>query len=238
MSSATTSAVSSLTEQNIAHWNALFARRPRWSKYPPGDVVGLIARAFPDSGQRRDLSALEVGCGPGPNLRFLAREGFRVAGIDGSAIAIESAQERLRSEGLASSYQEADLKPGDFATLPWDDRSFDVVIDIQAISHNAAPVIRSAIAEINRVLKPGGWFFARMFGPKTTGTSTGVLFEKGTTTSAELGAMVGSGVVHAFEEEDVTKLLAPFRDVTLDWVRRSLDQKFDVFGWIVRARTP
>jgi SAM-dependent methyltransferase len=238
MSSATTSAVSTLTEQNIAHWNALFARRPRWSKYPPEDLVGLIARAFPDSRQRQDLSALEVGCGPGPNLWFLAREGFRVAGIDGSAIAIESAHERLRSEGLASSYQEADLKIGDFATLPWDDCSFDVVIDIQAISHNAALVIRSAIAEINRVLKPGGWFFARMFGPKTTGISTGVLFEKGTTTSAELGAMVGSGVVHAFEEEEVTKLLAPFRDVKLGWVHRSLDQKFDVFEWVVQARKP
>jgi SAM-dependent methyltransferase len=200
--------------------------------------VGLIAWAFPDSRQRRDLSALEVGCGPGPNLWLLAREGFRVAGIDGSAIAIESAHERLRSEGLASSYQETDLKIGDFATLPWDDCSFDVVIDIQAISHNAAPVIRSAIAEINRVLKPGGWFFARMFGPKTTGISTGVLFEEGTTTSAELGAMVGSGVVHAFEEEKVTKLLAPFRDVTLDWVHRSVDQKFDVFEWVVRARKP
>jgi SAM-dependent methyltransferase len=178
MSSAATSAVSSLTEQNIAHWNALFSRRPRWSKYPPEDLVGLIARALPDSRRRRDLSALEVGCGPGPNLWFLARDGFRVVGVDGSANAIESARERLRWEGLASSYQETDLKIGDFATLSWDDCSFDVVIDIQAISHNAAPVIRSAIAEIDGVLKPGGWFFGRMFGPKTTGISTGVLFEK------------------------------------------------------------
>jgi hypothetical protein len=77
-----------------------------------------------------------------------------------------------------------------------------------------------------------------MFGPKTTGISTGVLFEKGTTTSAQLGAMVGRGVVHAFAEEEVTKLLAPFRDVTLDWVHRSVDQKFDVFEWVVRARRP
>jgi SAM-dependent methyltransferase len=151
MSSATTSPVSSLTEQN-----ALFARRPRRSKYPPEDLVGLIARAFPDGRQRRDLSVLEVGCGLKPNLWFLEREGFGVAVIDGSAIAIESAHKRLRLEGLASSYQETDLRIGDFATLPWDDCSFDVVIDIQAISHNAAPVIRSAIAEINRVLKPGG----------------------------------------------------------------------------------
>jgi len=59
------SAVSRLTEQNIAHWNDLFARRPRWRRYPTEDLVGLIDRAFPDSGQRRGLSALEVACGPG-----------------------------------------------------------------------------------------------------------------------------------------------------------------------------
>ena len=50
--------------------------------------------------------------------------------------------------------------------------------------------------------------------------------------------MVGSGVVHAFEQEEVTKLLAPFRDVTLDWVHRSVDQKFDLFEWVVRTRKP
>jgi SAM-dependent methyltransferase len=231
-----TSAVQSLTEQNIAHWNELFSRGPRWSKYPPEELVGFIAGAFPQGQHRQGLCALEVGCGPGPNLWFLAREGFKVAGIDGSPIAIEAAGERLRSEGLAESYRESDLKVGDFATLPWDDSSFDVVIDIQAISHNATPVIRSAMAEIKRVLKPGGWFFARMFGPKTTGISTGILFEKGTTTFAEHGAMAGSGVVHAFDEDELVELLAPFRDVTLDWVHRSVDQKFNVFEWVVRAR--
>jgi hypothetical protein len=50
--------------------------------------------------------------------------------------------------------------------------------------------------------------------------------------------MVGSGVVHAFEEEQLTKLLALFRDVTLDWVHRSVDQKFDLFEWVVRTRKP
>jgi SAM-dependent methyltransferase len=226
----------SLTEQNIAHWDELFGRGPRWSSYPPEDLVGLVTRAFPDTERRAGLRALEVGCGPGPNLWFLAREGFAVAGIDGSAIAIDRARERLRSEGLAASQQEADLRVGDFARLPWDDCSFDVVIDIQAISHNAGSVIRSVMAEIRRVLKPGGWFFARMFGPSTTGISTGVMIEDGTVKCPELGPMAGCGVVHAFAEHEITNLLSPFRDVTLDWVHRSIDRKFNVFEWVVQAR--
>jgi SAM-dependent methyltransferase len=236
MSNIVAAAFSSLTEQNIAHWNKLFARRPRWSRYPPEELVGFIARAFPDAGQRHGLRALEVGCGPGPNLWFLAREGFRVAGIDGSEIAIETARERLGSEGLEFSHKAADLRVGDFARLPWDDCSFDVVVDIQAISHNTEPVIRSVMAEIKRVLKPGGWFFARMFGPRTTGISTGVEIEEGTVSCPEFGPMVGCGVVHAFAEDEITNLLSPFRDVTLDWVHRSIDRKFDIFEWVVQAR--
>jgi|SRR5271170_592794 len=236
MSNILSTAISDLTEESIFHWNELYACRPRWSKYPPEELVGLIARSFPGAEQRRGLRALELGCGPGPNLWFLAREGFAVAGIDGSSIAIESARERLRLERLADSHQEADLRVGNFARLPWDDCSFDVVIDIQAISHNVEPVIRSAISEIRRVLKPGGRFFARMFGHKTTGISTGVMIEDGTVRQPTFGPMVGCGLVHAFAEEEITKLLSPFRDVTLDWVHRSVDGKFNVFEWVVQAR--
>lgn len=227
---------SNLTEQNIAHWNEVFGSRG-WGRYPPEELVRFVARTFPDAEARRRLRALEVGCGPGPNLWHLAREGFTVAGIDGSANAIDSARERLRAEGLAASLQAADLRVGNFAALPWDDRSFDVVIDIEAIVHNTAPVIRSVIAEITRVLKPGGWFFAKMFGPKTTGIMTGVMVEDGTMNFPEFGPMVGCGIVHAFTEEEITKLLSSFRDVTLDRVHRSdKNRQFDIFEWIVQAR--
>jgi SAM-dependent methyltransferase len=226
-----------LTEENIAYWNELFARRPRWSRYPPEELAGFIARTFPAVEQRCGLRALDVGCGPGSNLWFLAREGFTVAGIDGSANAIDSARERLRAEGLAASLEAADLRVGNFVRLPWEDRTFDVVIDIQAIVHNTMPVIRSVMAEIARVLKPGGWFFARMFGPKTTGIMTGIMVEDGTVRYPEFGPMVGCGLLHAFTEEEVTKLLSSFRDVSLDWVHRSdKNRHFNIFEWIVQAR--
>ena len=107
-----------LTEENIAYWNELFARRPRWSRYPPEDLAGFIARTFPAVEQRCGLRALDVGCGPGSNLWFLAREGFTVAGIDGSANAIDSARARLRAEGLAASLEAADLQVGVLSGFP------------------------------------------------------------------------------------------------------------------------
>jgi hypothetical protein len=55
--------------------------------------------------------------------------------------------------------------------------------------------------------------------------------------SVTTSAVSGSGAVRASEAEEVTKLLALFRDVSLDWVHRSVDQKCDVFEWVIRTRS-
>ena len=51
-----------------------------WGKYPGEDLIRFIARNFYSRQIRRDTRILEVGCGPGANLWFLAREGFSFAG--------------------------------------------------------------------------------------------------------------------------------------------------------------
>jgi len=228
-----------VTEQNIAYWNEFFALGPRWSRYPPEELVGFVARTYPDAERRRNLRALEVGCGPGPNLWHLAREGFTIAGIDGSAHAVQAVRERFREEGMDAALQRADLKVGNFASLPWRDRSFDLVIDIEAITHNTTPVIRSVIAEIFRVLKPGGWFFSRMFHADTTGIMSGVMVEAGTMRFPEHGPLVGCGLVHPFTADELATLLSPFCDVALELIRRTGNNRTThICEWVVQARRP
>ena len=225
-----------LTAQNIAHWDGIFATRA-WGRYPPEELVRFVARTFRDPAQRQALRALEVGCGPGANLWYLAREGFSIAGIDGSAHAIAIARERLGAEGLTAAAQNAELKVGNFATLPWPDRSFDLVVDIEAISANTVPVIRSVVAEILRVLTPGGWFFAKMFGPKTSGILSGRLMDPRTTENPAEGPLAGIGVLHAFAEDEIRRDLAPFSELRLDWVHRSdANGACEFFEWLVQAR--
>jgi SAM-dependent methyltransferase len=224
-----------LTERNIAVWDQLFTNR-NWGKYPPEELVRFIARTFPEIENRKLLRALEVGCGPGANLWYLAREGFKIAGIDGSAKAIGLVRERLRAEKLNIPY-EVDLRVGNFATLPWAANQFDVVIDIEAISCNTTPVIRSVIAEIKRVLKSGGWFFAKMFGPKTTGATSGSRLEVRTTEKPLRGPLAGMGVTHVFTEREIRKEFSGFAEFSLDWVYRSdRNGQFSVFEWLVQAR--
>jgi SAM-dependent methyltransferase len=225
-----------VTERNIASWEQILATR-NWGRYPPEELVRFIARTFPNAEERRALRVLEVGCGPGPNLWYLAREGFAISGIDGSATAIDLARKRLKAEGLQATLQKADLKVGNFAKLPWADSVFDVVIDIEAIYANQPSVIKSVLSEIKRVLKPGGWFFAKMFGPKTTGATSGKKLDARTTRNPVKGPLADTGITHVFTKREIRKELANFSLLNLDWVHRSdKNGRFSVFEWLVQAR--
>ena len=75
-------------------WEQIFSSR-EWGKYPPEHVIRFIARSFYGVPDRKEVRLLEPGCGPGANIWFMAREGFTVSGIDGSATSIKQADERL-----------------------------------------------------------------------------------------------------------------------------------------------
>lgn len=225
-----------ITEQNIAHWDAIFRSRS-WGRYPPEELIRFVARTYRDPPARRHMQVLEVGCGPGPNLWYLAREGFAVAGIDGSPHAIAAARERLRAEGLTGAADVADLRTGNFASLPWPAETFDAVIDIEAIYANTRAVIASAVGEAWRVLRPGGWLFGKMFGPETTGARSGQILEPGTSANPTEGPLAGTGLTHVFTRIELTQLLARFSEHQLDWVRRSdRNGRYTIFEWLVQAR--
>lgn len=224
-----------VTEANIAHWDGIFASRA-WGRYPPEELIRFVARTYRNVEARRDMRALEIGCGPGPNLWYLAREGFQIAGIDGSSHAIDTARQRLEAE-LSAAASSADLKVGNFTTLPWGDEVFDLVLDIEALYANPRPVIVATIAEVRRVMKPGARFFSKMFGPETTGIGTGELLEPGTTRNPTEGPLAGTGVTHAATREIVHALFAEFSELTIDWVHRSdAGGQYSVFEWLIQVR--
>jgi SAM-dependent methyltransferase len=223
------------TEANIRHWEATFAAR-EWGRYPPEELVRFVARTYSRRQPRADVAALELGCGPGANLWFLANEGYTIAGIDGSATAIEKAKARFKKELLHRPDLKADLRVGNFASLPWQDQSFDLVFDIEALSANRLSVIEAALKEAHRVMKQGGRFFAKMFGRDTGGVATGTMLEPGTTLDPAEGPLAGVGIIHSFTDDEIRRLLtqAGFSDVTLDWSRRSdHGGRWEVFEWLV-----
>ncbi len=100
---------------------------------------------------------LDVGCGPGTITVDLVRRlaHGRVVGIDASSGIIVRAAGLAADEGVHN----ASFQVGDVYALDFADATFDIVHAHQVLQHLADPV--AAMAEIRRVLHPGGVFAAR-----------------------------------------------------------------------------
>lgn len=91
---------------------------------------------------------LEIAVGTGRNLPHYPGD-VRLTGIELSPAMLEIARRRAIEHG-----RDADLREGDAQALPFADRSFDTVVC--TLSLCTIPDDRLAIAEAERVLRPGG----------------------------------------------------------------------------------
>jgi ubiquinone/menaquinone biosynthesis C-methylase UbiE len=203
------------------HWDEKFSTRA-WGRWPPEDFVRFMGRNFKQVRDRSGVRVLEVGCGPGANVWFLHREGYAVSGIDISPAAIDIAKKRIAAENRECTAPSPDLRVGNFARLPWPDGTFDVAADIFALYANTLPVIESALAEIARVLKPGGLFYGKLWGTRCTGYGSGKEIEPGTYDAIEAGPCAGMGLTHFFTREEATRVFGRyFTPIAIDTIFRT-----------------
>lgn len=111
----------------------------------PEYVEQIIPLAVEELGGRGTV--LDVGCGDGQIARALSATGAVVHGIDPTQLHIDVARER----GGGPTYE-----LGSASHLPVDDESQDAVLACLVFEH--IDEIDAAIAEVARVLKPGGRF--------------------------------------------------------------------------------
>ncbi|WP_328305850.1 class I SAM-dependent methyltransferase [Actinomycetospora sp. NBC_00405] len=104
------------------------------------------------------LDVLDAGCGEGYMGRLLAERGARVVGADISDSLIAAARTHEDAERLGLRYEVASLE-----NLPEPDDSFDLVICNHVLSDVSDP--GRALAELGRVLRPGGKLVALMLHP-------------------------------------------------------------------------
>jgi ubiquinone/menaquinone biosynthesis C-methylase UbiE len=168
----------------------LYSRGHHLNHYPFDCVVSFVFRQYPRDKARADVGIVEVGCGAGNNLWFAAKEGFRVAGIDGSQSAIAYARQRLERDKL-----EGDLRVGSFTQLPWDGDSFDLAIDRCSLVCVGYELQKQAVAEVHRVLKVGGYFLCNGYSDRHSSAVAGVRAADGRTTEISDGTLVGAGAI-------------------------------------------
>ena len=104
---------------------------------------------------------LDAGCGAGRNLRYFLAHDYDCHGIDRDSSAIA----QLRREAESLGWGDADVRfvVGDVESLPWSDHTFDAVIS-SAVLHfaDSRRQFELMVAEMWRVLAPGGLLFARL----------------------------------------------------------------------------
>lgn len=97
------------------------------------------------------LSGLDVGCGEGYNTRLVAGRGARVAAVDVSETFIRYAREAEDAHPLGIDYTLASA-----VDLPFGEESFDFATAFMSLMD--IPETERVLAEVFRVLKPGGFF--------------------------------------------------------------------------------
>jgi SAM-dependent methyltransferase len=213
-------------------WEDIFRVRD-WGRYPPEELIRFVARNFYSAPDRRAVKILEIGCGPGANIWFFAREGFAAYGIDGSATAVEKARSRLAGDGLI-----ADLQVGDVLRLReyYPPHSFDAVVDVACLQCNRLSSVEAILDGVREVLRPGGRVFSMLVAEGSYGYGLGKEVEHGTFVDISEGPTKGTGLCHFFALNEVHRIFRGFVDVHVEYSTRSFNERRDWYkNWIVEG---
>jgi len=104
---------------------------------------------------------LDAGCGNGRNLVYFLRNGYEFFGVDPQPQAVEAVRELSAALAPANSLENFVVCTAE--SLPFPDATFDLVIS-SAVLHFAKDTSHfdAMLQAMFRVLKPGGYFFARL----------------------------------------------------------------------------
>jgi SAM-dependent methyltransferase len=127
------------------------AQRVGWANFGPLAqlTTPAAARLVRFAGVKAGQNVLEVGCGTGVVSITAARAGAKVTGSDLTPELLAQAKQNSAIAGFDIDWHEADVE-----NLPFADARYDVVLS--QFGHMFAPRPEVAIAQMLRVLKPGG----------------------------------------------------------------------------------
>ena len=208
--------------------------------------------------QHAGEQVLDIGGGMGTDLAQFARHGAIVTDVDLSEGHLKLAQENLRLRGLTGRFVHHDAE-----SLPFETASFDLVYSNGVLHHT--PHAKRAIAEIFRVLKPGGRVVVMMYAENSLhywrNLVWGIGLKNGALTSRSMADIMSRSVertgndarplVKVYTPSRLRALFAAFDDVrivqrqiTPEIVPRPFRRWLSVIeklaGWnlIVKARKP
>ena len=149
------------TQGNVIHWARSYDILTGLILRPSEASIGRLAQVKPGD------KVLDVGCGSGrltmAAQKWAGPEGEAV-GIDPSPEMIQVARQNAGRAGLGAKFE-----LGVVEALPFPDKTFDVVLNRLMLHHLPDDLKQRGLAEMRRVLKPGGLCLVVDFEPPKSG---------------------------------------------------------------------
>lgn len=115
--------------------------------------VSPLAVEFADTLERDGLDrVLDLGCGLGRHMLYMAERGFEVIGCDISEETLMEAEENAKSRDLNLTFVQ-----GDYIDLPFHNNVFSGVLCLQTLHHDFPESFIRGFKEIRRIMKQGGY---------------------------------------------------------------------------------
>jgi len=144
------------TPETISRLWSIWANNPilKGQFYPTAYYEALLAEAAPHLGDTATI--VDIGCGSGTVLSLLRQKkiGRRLIGIDLSEPSLATLRDRFAGDSTFN------FQVGSIAATGLDAASCDLVICTETLEHLFPADFSAGLAEISRVLKPGGRFLA------------------------------------------------------------------------------
>ena len=181
------------------------------------DLLGWFHNTFSSRGALRTLrqrtlrlaqlqpgeQALDIGCGTGTLALEVARylsPGGSITGIDPGSQQIDRARAKVARRHVPQ--VSIEFKMGVIEQLPFADQTLDVVFSTLMMHHLPTPLKRQGLAEIARVLKPGGRLVIADFAHKQERAGRASRFPAGGSRLRDLeGLLQEAGFVQMVAEE-------------------------------------
>lgn len=212
-------------------WNESFDQAIKQEAFNTSPAEALVRttsywlRENYDSSNFKNLEFLELGCGAGPNLRWILNKGLKGSGLDISESAL-----KLCSDSLDGHPNLVDLIEGNVCDTPFESNRFHGIMESNVFQHLDKSERVKAFKEVYRLLKPGGMFCGYLMNQNSSAYKENLALEtseKGTINFNENGIQFNvdsSGLTHFFSAQELEELLTSFSSIDLCLVEYDLPE--------------
>ena len=207
-----------MIRSSYSSWNRDYTADKSFLSFPDENLVRMLS----GDGIRKDLFALDLGCGSGRHIPLLNSFGYIVTGSDLSENALN----------LCSSFSDA-LVLAENSKLPFHESVFDAVCAWGSLHYCSRKESENQINEIYRILKPGGILYG------TIRSEDDTFFERIEEIECSWicrTSSLSSIIVTFFNEDDLSSVLGSFSSFVYGHSSRTqLGGKGRISHWFFRA---